>query len=533
MVSPFMPNGTLRSFVSDPDNVRPLDDKLRLLLQVAAGMAYLHDKRIVHGDLKTQNVLIDPAFNAVVSDFGMARVKHTAATANRTRAANQHSAGGTLDYMAPEMLDDDNPSDSTKQTDVYAFGITMYEVLNDGRTIWVTGNGQPMRDVVVMRQLFLGNRPKRPGNISDALWDVVEQCWHQDPSLRPSFPEIAVLLEALIDPMPSNSGNGVGCMAASTPAESEHPITHDDNGPSLATLDNLGIPDPTLVLAKQGDPIACLQAARLVRGELGETGDDDRLAAQLLKASADGGNLEATLEVGWLYLTGHHVEQNDGTAFAFWQKALDHSTDPAHRTLAAYMLGWLHYLGRGTGQDKQMGVHLMEHSKSDGFGLGELESLASWPLTGYEYASTRLSSTTSHSAAAHQLLRNCEVGSKQDWLCKHILAICYVFGFGTNRSQKRAVKIFEELAKTGHSDSRVWAGRCYYEGWGVSKNQRKAFLSWTAAAEQGNASAMFLVGSCLHWGLGTERDYGQALEWYRRSAEQGCRLGQHELDQLE
>ncbi|KAI9197101.1 kinase-like domain-containing protein, partial [Polychytrium aggregatum] len=80
MVSPFMPNGTLLNHVSDANDHVPLDEKLRLLYQVASGMAYLHGRRIIHGDLKAANVLLDGLNNAVVTDFGMSRTKHTSAS---------------------------------------------------------------------------------------------------------------------------------------------------------------------------------------------------------------------------------------------------------------------------------------------------------------------------------------------------------------------------------------------------------------------------------------------------------------------
>ncbi|KAI9203820.1 kinase-like domain-containing protein [Polychytrium aggregatum] len=191
MVSPFMPNGTLHSHFSATEP-RPYGEKIRLLYQVASGMAYLHGNNIVHGDLKSLNVLLDGSSNAVVTDFGMARTKYTSATANRTR--RDQPTGGTLDYMAPEMLDDDDPMGSSITTDIYAFGITMYEVLNDCKPIWVTADGQPMRPTAIERQVLRGNRPKRLDDIPDDIRALIERCWHQDPAMRPKFPEILAIL---------------------------------------------------------------------------------------------------------------------------------------------------------------------------------------------------------------------------------------------------------------------------------------------------------------------------------------------------
>ncbi|KAI9202893.1 kinase-like domain-containing protein, partial [Polychytrium aggregatum] len=188
MVSPFMPNGTLHNHFTTAPNPRPLGEKIRLLYEISSGMAYLHGNNIVHGDLKSLNVLLDGSSNAIVTDFGMSRTKHTSATANRTR--RDQPMGGTLDYMAPEMLDDDDPAGSSKATDVYAFGVTMYEVLNDCNPIWSTNDGQPMRPTAIERQVVKGNRPKQFDGIPDDIRALIERCWHQDPTQRPKFPEI-------------------------------------------------------------------------------------------------------------------------------------------------------------------------------------------------------------------------------------------------------------------------------------------------------------------------------------------------------
>ncbi|KAI9209136.1 kinase-like domain-containing protein, partial [Polychytrium aggregatum] len=192
MVSPLMPNGTLHSYISGTANPRPLGEKIRLLYQVASGMTYLHGKNIVHGDLKSLNVLLDGSFNAVVTDFGMSRTKHTSATANRTR--RDQSTGGTLDYMAPEMLDDEQPTGSSRATDVYAFGITMYVVLNNGKPIWVTVDDQPMRPTAIERQVLKGNRPNRFEGVPNDIRALIERCWHQDPAQRPKFVDILASL---------------------------------------------------------------------------------------------------------------------------------------------------------------------------------------------------------------------------------------------------------------------------------------------------------------------------------------------------
>ncbi|KAI9207416.1 kinase-like domain-containing protein [Polychytrium aggregatum] len=202
MVSPFMPNGTLKGYVSVADAPRSVGEKLALLIQVTSGMTYLHTYSIVHGDLKSQNVLLDAGPRAVISDFGMSQTKYSSASI-RTNMGGM--VGGTMDHMAPEMFDDDDPAGSSKRTDVYAFGIMTYETLNNGKPSWVTSDGRPMKDKVIESQICRGKRPRRVPEIADSLWQLLERFWHQDPGSRPAFPEIANHLKVCNEELPNET----------------------------------------------------------------------------------------------------------------------------------------------------------------------------------------------------------------------------------------------------------------------------------------------------------------------------------------
>ncbi|XP_078492089.1 uncharacterized protein LOC108950991 [Ciona intestinalis] len=120
----------------------PFNLLVRILLQVANGVAFLHkigaDKQIVHGDLKPSNVVLKDDFTAKVTDFGGASLRtytgkscfpqdKTAATEVLPSAQNQQH---TLVYTAPERLQHPEFA-ATKSSDVYSFGMTIYECLTD------------------------------------------------------------------------------------------------------------------------------------------------------------------------------------------------------------------------------------------------------------------------------------------------------------------------------------------------------------------------------------------------------------------
>jgi tetratricopeptide (TPR) repeat protein len=103
----------------------PLPRVLLLTRQIAAGLAAAHKAGIIHRDLKPANVMVDAQDHALLMDFGIAR-STTGATINTMPG----SLIGTLDYMAPEQARGE-PTD--ERTDVYAFGLILYELLAGGR----------------------------------------------------------------------------------------------------------------------------------------------------------------------------------------------------------------------------------------------------------------------------------------------------------------------------------------------------------------------------------------------------------------
>ncbi|KAK8532049.1 hypothetical protein V6N12_053500 [Hibiscus sabdariffa] len=112
-----------------------LDQALSIMLQLAKALQYLHNKGIVHRDVKPANVLLDRNFSAHLADFGLAEYKKDL---RRVSIENWRSSGkptggfhkknmvGTLIYMAPEIL---TKEIHTEKSDVYSFGVSINELL--------------------------------------------------------------------------------------------------------------------------------------------------------------------------------------------------------------------------------------------------------------------------------------------------------------------------------------------------------------------------------------------------------------------
>jgi len=139
--------------------------------------------------------VIDQYGHARLADFGLLVIVSdpTNPTVSTTVAP-----AGTTRWMSPELLDPDNfgfkDSRPTKESDCYAFGMVIYEVLS-GKAPFT-----PYRDFVVMRKIVEGERPERPQGtegewFTDYLWDTLQLCWAQQPGARPTVKAILGCLE--------------------------------------------------------------------------------------------------------------------------------------------------------------------------------------------------------------------------------------------------------------------------------------------------------------------------------------------------
>ncbi|KAJ7489303.1 kinase-like domain-containing protein [Mycena latifolia] len=189
LVSPWMENGNILDFFRK--NTHGID-RLSLILDVALGLKYLHENRVIHGDLKAINILVTPSRRACITDFGLSSIAD-AMTLRFTHTTPSNTRGGTARYQAPELFRGD--SKSHFGSDVYAFACVCYEIL--------TGK-VPFHDVpnemAVMFKVVEGERPSRPPSCSgttafDSLWDLLGDCWAGKPSMRPTASAIVDQLE--------------------------------------------------------------------------------------------------------------------------------------------------------------------------------------------------------------------------------------------------------------------------------------------------------------------------------------------------
>ena len=149
--------------------------------------------------------MVDHNRHARIADFGLLRI---ISDKGNFISSITCAEGGTLQWMGPELLDPEsfNLEDSrpTKQSDVYALGMVIYEVLS-GQSPF-----PGYKDVVVLQKVMGGERPQRLEGtkgvwFKDGIWEMLELCWKAEWDNRPSLGAILQCLEGATPPSRSPS----------------------------------------------------------------------------------------------------------------------------------------------------------------------------------------------------------------------------------------------------------------------------------------------------------------------------------------
>ncbi|XP_076879992.1 ephrin type-B receptor 3b isoform X6 [Brachyhypopomus gauderio] len=188
IVTEFMENGALDSFLRLNDGQFTVIQLVGMLRGIAAGMKYLSDMNYVHRDLAARNILVNSNLVCKVSDFGLSRFLED----DPSDPTYTSSLGGKIPirWTAPEAI---AYRKFTSASDVWSYGIVMWEVMSYGeRPYWDMSN----QDVInAVEQDY---RLPPPMDCPTALHQLMLDCWVKERNLRPKFSQIVNTLDKLI-----------------------------------------------------------------------------------------------------------------------------------------------------------------------------------------------------------------------------------------------------------------------------------------------------------------------------------------------
>ena len=190
MVVAYCGNGDLKGFLKRMADALKSRVQLGICHDIANGMAYLASRHLVHRDLAARNVLIADDFTCKVSDFGMARQLEDEGGSSGEYYRSVKGTAIPVRWTAPEALEERK---YTEASDVWAFGVTCYEVFTAAATPY-----EGMSNQMVLVRVKDGYRLSCPEGCSRSVFDThMKPCWAGLAADRPTFKQLELGLASV------------------------------------------------------------------------------------------------------------------------------------------------------------------------------------------------------------------------------------------------------------------------------------------------------------------------------------------------
>lgn len=329
MVLEFIPKGDLLNLLTDKKEQLPWTRRLSIAMNITSGLSYLHDKNIMHRDLKSPNVLIDTNYCAKLADFGFSRIKIA------TKTAYTSSSEGTVSHMAPELFE--RKVKLTPMSDIYALGVVFWEIVAR-QEAW-----KGVKTAKLVEGVEKNVRPSIPNDCPKALEMIIKKCWVHKYESRPTASKVLELLKSVPvkivgkKVLQQEYESGLKLYRQKDYARA---ITHFQKAKEHVVA--------LYMLAR------CYEYGRGVKKNINQ-------AIQYYIQSADKGNSDAQLVVGLRYYIGSKVKKNYTLAVKYFKRAAVQGN-----TTALFRFGLCHYHGHGVRQSYNVAVGYLRPAANKG-----------------------------------------------------------------------------------------------------------------------------------------------------------------------
>ncbi|XP_074065379.1 tyrosine-protein kinase Mer [Macrotis lagotis] len=191
VILPFMKYGDLHTYLlysrleTGPKHV-PLTTLLKFMVDIALGMEYLSNRNFLHRDLAARNCMLRDDMTVCVADFGLSKKIYSGDYYRQGRIAKMPVKWIAIESLADRVY--------TSKSDVWAFGVTMWEIVTRGMTPY-----PGVQNHEIYEYLIHGHRLKQPDDCLDDLYEIMCACWRVNPLDRPTFSELKLRLEKLLE----------------------------------------------------------------------------------------------------------------------------------------------------------------------------------------------------------------------------------------------------------------------------------------------------------------------------------------------
>ncbi|XP_075892746.1 tyrosine-protein kinase receptor UFO isoform X1 [Nelusetta ayraudi] len=196
VILPYMKHGDLHSYLlysrlGDCPVYLPSQMLVKFMTDIARGMEYLSSKNFIHRDLAARNCMLNENMNVCVADFGLSKKIYNGDYYRQGRISKMPVKWIAIESLADRVY--------TTKSDVWSFGVTMWEIATRGQTPYPGVENSEIYDY--LRQ---GNRLKQPPDCLDCIYALMFSCWLLSPKDRPSFESLCCELEKALEDLPDH-----------------------------------------------------------------------------------------------------------------------------------------------------------------------------------------------------------------------------------------------------------------------------------------------------------------------------------------
>nr|ACZ60070.1 JAK2bCA [synthetic construct] len=202
LVMEYLPYGSLRDYLNKNRDRIDHQKLVHYASQICKGMEYLATKRYIHRDLATRNILVESECRVKIGDFGLTKVLPQDKEYYKVKEPGE----SPIFWYAPESLTE---SKFSVASDVWSFGVVLYELftysdkLCSPPTVFLSMVGGDKQGQTIVYHLIellkRGNRLPQPMGCPTEMFEIMQECWDNDPSLRPNFKELALRVDLIRD----------------------------------------------------------------------------------------------------------------------------------------------------------------------------------------------------------------------------------------------------------------------------------------------------------------------------------------------
>ncbi|XP_026081794.1 tyrosine-protein kinase receptor UFO-like isoform X1 [Carassius auratus] len=195
VILPYMKHGDLHSYLlysrlGDAPVYLPSQMLVKFMTDISRGMEYLSRKNFIHRDLAARNCMLNENMNVCVADFGLSKKIYNGDYYRQGRISKMPVKWIAIESLADRVY--------TSKSDVWSFGVTMWEIATRGQTPYPGVENSEIYDY--LRQ---GNRLKQPPDCLDSIYSLMFSCWLLSPKDRPSFEILCCELQKVLEDLPS------------------------------------------------------------------------------------------------------------------------------------------------------------------------------------------------------------------------------------------------------------------------------------------------------------------------------------------